>query len=128
MKSLNNANLNIRGTLDVSKNELTNETIFEGISEGLGGKNENFSSDIRVKKFIGINQQPDGIPILNTNLKKIEDEKLKGIFTNLATFTKLIDAIKIQYPKTDTDRRNGCTIIHNINKVIIMIIQVIYNN
>ena len=68
LKSLNNANLNIRGTLDVSKNELTNETIFEGISEGLGGKNENFSSDIRVKKFIGINQQPDGIPILNTNL------------------------------------------------------------
>ena len=46
------------------------------------------------------------------------NEKLKGIFTNLATFTKLIDAIKIQYPKTATDRRNGCTIIHNINKVI----------
>jgi len=66
LKSLNNANLNIRGTLDVSKNELTNETMFEGITEGLGGKNEKWNSDIRVKKFIGINQTNS--VKLNTNL------------------------------------------------------------
>lgn len=66
LKSLNNANLNIRGTLDVSKNELTNETMFEGITEGLGGINEKWNSDIRVKKFIGINQTNS--VKLNTNL------------------------------------------------------------
>lgn len=66
LKSLNNANLNIRGTLDVSKNELTNETMFEGITEGLGGKNEPWNSDIRIKKFIGINQTNS--VKLNTNL------------------------------------------------------------
>lgn len=68
LKSLNNANLNIRGALDVSKNELTDATIFTGISEGLGGKNESFTSDIRVKKFIGINQQPDGVEKLSSSL------------------------------------------------------------
>lgn len=68
LKSLNNANLNIRGTLDVSKNELTDATIFTGIREGLGGKNENFNSDIRVKKFIGVNQQPDGVGKLSSSL------------------------------------------------------------
>lgn len=68
LKTLNNANLNIRGTLDVSKNELTDATIFTGISEGLDGKNENFNTDIRIKKFIGINQQPDGVGKLNSSL------------------------------------------------------------
>jgi hypothetical protein len=68
LKSLNNANLNIRGILDVSKNELTDATIFTGVSDGLGGKNENFNSDIRIKKFIGINQQPDGVGKLNSSL------------------------------------------------------------